>query len=54
MPQLEKALSLSAEEFERTYRIAKPKPADPVIFFCKGGVRASEANDFIRFFKYIF
>ena len=22
---------------------------DPVVFFCKGGVRASEANDFARY-----
>ena len=48
MSELEKAFRLSAEEFEQTYRIPKPEPDDPVVFFCKGGVRAAEANDFIR------
>jgi len=48
MGELERALQMSAEEFEQTYRIPKPHPSDPVIFFCKGGVRASEANDFAR------
>jgi hypothetical protein len=49
MPELEKALRMSADDFEQTYHTVKPHPTDPVIFFCKGGVRASEANDFARF-----
>jgi hypothetical protein len=36
------------EEFVQKYNVSKPKVSDPVIFFCKAGIRASEANDFTR------
>ena len=49
MADLEKALRMTAQDFEQHYRIAKPRPTDPVIFLCKGGVRAAEANDVTRF-----
>jgi len=36
-------------QFEKKYGITKPGRADPVIFFCRKGIRAKEGSDFIRF-----
>lgn len=37
--------------FEEKYGISKPARADPVIFFCRKGIRAKEGSDFIRYVK---
>ncbi|KAJ1913036.1 Thiosulfate sulfurtransferase/rhodanese-like domain-containing protein 3, partial [Tieghemiomyces parasiticus] len=37
------ALQLSADRFHARYGFTKPQPSEPVIFYCRSGVRAGAA-----------
>lgn len=53
MAEVESAFRMSTTEFESKYGVMKPRQDDPVIFLCRRGIRAAEANDFVRWtFKY--
>lgn len=43
MGELEKALQISDDEFEKLYSIPKPKIDDELVFSCRGGKRSAQA-----------
>lgn len=46
------ALSLSEEEFQNVFHIAKPSTDKELIFFCAAGIRAQAAEELARSYGY--
>lgn len=46
------ALSLSEEEFENVFHVAKPSNEKELIFFCAAGIRAQAAEELARSYGY--
>jgi rhodanese-related sulfurtransferase len=47
LDELEKSLTLSEEEFQKTYNFPKPKKDDRIICHCRSGGRSERAVDFL-------